>query len=70
MEKVFSENSIEMVINLVAMPGIRPSLEDPLLYENVNIKGLMNILELCKKYRINVDYAILLTQQLKNQEKL
>ncbi|WP_319200804.1 SDR family NAD(P)-dependent oxidoreductase [uncultured Ilyobacter sp.] len=53
LEKIFSENRVEMVINLAAMAGVRPSLEDPLLYEEVNIKGLMNILELCKKYKIN-----------------
>ena len=42
-----------MVINLAAMAGVRPSLENPILYEDVNVKGFMNILEKCKKYNIN-----------------
>jgi len=32
---------------------VRPSLENPLLYEEVNVKGLMNLLELCKTHGIN-----------------
>ena len=51
-EKIFSENKIDMVINLAAMAGVRPSLENPVLYSDVNIKGFLNILELCKKYNI------------------
>lgn len=51
-EKIFFENKIDMVINLAAMAGVRPSLENPVLYSDVNIKGFLNILELCKKYNI------------------
>lgn len=52
MEKIFSENSIDMVIHLAARAGVRPSIEKPLLYERVNILGTMNLLECCKKYNI------------------
>jgi UDP-glucuronate 4-epimerase len=52
LDRVFSENRIDVVINLAAMAGVRPSLENPQLYEEVNIKGFMNILEMCKKYNI------------------
>ena len=52
LERVFKENKIDMVINLAAMAGVRPSIEDPILYEEVNIKGFMNILEMCKKYKV------------------
>lgn len=48
LKKIFEEESIEVVINLAAMAGVRPSLENPMLYEEVNVKGLMNLLELCK----------------------
>ena len=52
MDKIFSEYKIELVFNPAAMAGVRPSLLDPLLYEEVNIKGYMNLLELCKKYGV------------------
>ena len=50
MDKIFSEYKIDLVFNPAAMAGVRPSLLDPMLYEEVNIKGYMNLLELCKKY--------------------
>lgn len=52
MNKIFSEYKIDLVFNPAAMAGVRPSLLDPMLYEEVNIKGYMNLLELCKKYGV------------------
>ena len=52
MEEIFKENKIDGVIHLAAMAGVRPSIENPILYEEVNVKGTMNILEMCKKYGI------------------
>lgn len=34
------------------MAGVRPSLKKPLEYEEVNVRGTMNILEMCKKYSV------------------
>lgn len=51
-DSIFKINKIDMVVNLAAMAGVRPSLEDPLLYEDVNVRGFMNILECCKKYGV------------------
>src|SRR3989304_7147432 len=51
-EKIFSETSIDMGIHLAARAGVRPSIQNPLLYERVNILGTMNLLECCKKYNI------------------
>ena len=52
MDRVFAENSFDLVFNPAAMAGVRPSLLDPMLYEDVNIRGYMNLLELCKKYGV------------------
>ncbi len=52
LEEVFQRNEIDTVIHLAAMAGVRPSIEKPLLYEKVNIRGTMNILELINKYNI------------------
>ncbi|NQT66389.1 MAG: GDP-mannose 4,6-dehydratase [Actinobacteria bacterium] len=53
MEEIFSKNSIDMVIHLAARAGVRPSIQNPLLYERVNILGTMNLLECCKRYNIS-----------------
>ena len=52
LSEIFSKNKIDLVINLAAMAGVRPSLLDPLLYEEVNIRGLINLLELSRVYNI------------------
>ncbi|WP_291259380.1 GDP-mannose 4,6-dehydratase [Fusobacterium sp.] len=52
LEKIFKEEKPELIINLAGLAGVRPSLERPLEYEEVNIKGYMNLLELCKKFDI------------------
>ena len=50
--QVFEENNIELVIHLAAMAGVRPSIENPLLYQEVNCIGTQNILEEMKKHGI------------------
>lgn len=48
-EKVFCENKVDIVIHLAAMAGVRPSIENPVLYQEVNGIGTQNILEGAKK---------------------
>jgi len=48
----FSGNDIEVVIHLAAMAGVRPSLENPELYADVNILGLLNLLQVCQEYPV------------------
>jgi len=45
MDKIFKENKIDCVVHLAAMAGVRPSIEDPILYQEVNGIGTQNILE-------------------------
>lgn len=52
LEKIFSDENPNMVINLAGMAGVRPSLSQPLLYEDVNVRGTTNILEMCRKYDV------------------
>ncbi len=51
-KKVFDENKIDVVMHLAAMAGVRPSIEDPLLYQNVNGIGTGNILEEAKLHGV------------------
>ena len=52
LENIFMKNNIDLVIHFAAMAGVRTSIENPLLYTNVNINGTMNLLELCRIYCI------------------
>ncbi len=51
-DTVFDENSIDVVCHLAARAGVRPSIQEPILYEEVNCTGTLNILEACKKVGI------------------
>jgi UDP-glucuronate 4-epimerase len=52
LKKVFMKHKIEKVIHLAARAGVRPSIELPSLYEDVNIKGTLNLLEFAKEFKI------------------
>ena len=45
MARLFREHGFDGVIHLAAMAGVRPSLLDPLHYQDVNIRGTMILLE-------------------------
>ena len=58
MERLFSEEKFDKVIHLAAMAGVRNSLRDPLLYEEVNVRGTMILLEQSVKHPVkNFVYA-------------
>jgi UDP-glucuronate 4-epimerase len=42
---IFSAAKFDQVIHLAARAGVRPSLEQPALYQRVNVEGTVNILE-------------------------
>ena len=52
LNKVFSNNKIDIVIHLAAKAGVRSSLENPIDYVETNILGTINILECMHKYNI------------------
>ena len=43
--EIFTTYTFDMVVHLAAMAGVRPSLEDPVLYTDVNINGTQVLLE-------------------------
>ncbi|PGS45140.1 epimerase [Bacillus cereus] len=53
LKQVFDNNKVDVIIHLAAMAGVRPSIQSPLLYEDVNVRGTINLLEICKTYKIN-----------------
>ena len=51
-KKIFDENNIDVVMHLAAMAGVRPSIENPILYQDVNCMGTQNILEEMKIHNV------------------
>ena len=52
LSEIFKRYQFDIVINLAAQAGVRYSIENPSAYIDSNITGFLNILELCKKYKI------------------
>ncbi len=52
LEDIFKKEKFGSIIHLAARAGVRPSIKDPILYQEVNIGGTHNILEAARKYGI------------------
>ena len=50
---VFGEFRPEAVIHLAARAGVRPSIENPRAYQETNVGGTQNVLEMCRQYSVN-----------------
>lgn len=51
-QDLFKREKFDRVFHLAARAGVRPSIIDPLLYEDVNVRGTMNLLEAAKENRL------------------
>jgi len=52
LSRLFSENRIDVVIHLAARAGVRTSLSQPLLYQDVNVGGTVNLLETSRAHNV------------------
>ncbi len=52
LSRIFEENAISKVVHLAAKAGVRTSLIEPQLYEDINVKGTINLLEACKTFEV------------------
>ena len=58
LDEMFAKEAIDKVIHLAAMAGVRNSLLNPALYEEVNVRGTLNLLDMSVKYKVqNFIYA-------------
>jgi UDP-glucuronate 4-epimerase len=53
LHKTISKTRPDTVIHLAARAGVRPSIENPQLYERVNVAGTVNLLELARQQGVN-----------------
>ncbi|MEY2466400.1 MAG: UDP-glucuronate 4-epimerase [Verrucomicrobiota bacterium] len=49
LDELFGSVKFDQVIHLAARAGVRPSLEEPALYQRVNVEGTVNVLEAARK---------------------
>jgi UDP-glucuronate 4-epimerase len=52
LRKVAERVQPEIVIHLAARAGVRPSIEQPALYESVNVAGTVNVLEIARESKV------------------
>ena len=50
LDHLFARSSIEAVVHMAARPGVRSSLKHPGLYEQINVQGTLNVLEMAQRY--------------------
>lgn len=53
LNKLFETEKFDAVVHLAAMTGVRESIKNPSIYEQVNVNGFLNILEACRKFGVN-----------------
>ncbi len=52
MEKIFIDHKIDACINFAALISVAESTEKPKLTEDINVNGMINLIEICGKHRI------------------
>lgn len=51
-EAAISSAKFDQIIHLAARAGVRPSLEEPALYQRVNVEGTVNVFEAARKHGV------------------
>src|SRR5262249_51257292 len=46
------EGRFDAIVHLAAKAGVRPSIDDPLTYQDVNVRGTQNLLEFARRNQI------------------
>ncbi|WP_168122928.1 GDP-mannose 4,6-dehydratase [Paenibacillus sp. HB172176] len=52
LDEVFQSEPIDAVVHLAALPGVRASIDQPLEFEEVNVRGTLNLLECMKEHGV------------------
>jgi UDP-glucuronate 4-epimerase len=53
-DRLFAEGGFDGVVHLAARAGVRPSLQEPILYEDVNCIGTLRLLEAARRHGPNI----------------
>ncbi len=49
---IFSGKKPDVIVHIAARAGVRPSIKEPLLYLDVNMRGTANLLEMARDYKV------------------
>ncbi|HMK76461.1 MAG TPA: GDP-mannose 4,6-dehydratase [Thermodesulfobacteriota bacterium] len=49
---ILQKSKVDFVVHLAARAGVRPSIAEPLLYQDVNIRGTTVLLEACREHGV------------------
>ncbi len=52
MKLIFNKESPQKIVHLASMAGVRYSIENPQVYQDVNVRGTLNMLQLAKEFNI------------------
>jgi UDP-glucuronate 4-epimerase len=52
LDRACAGRRLDAVVHLAARAGVRPSLQDPILYHDVNVGGTIQVLEACRRHQI------------------
>lgn len=52
LDPIFKDKRFDVIVHLAARAGVRPSLEQPLLYSQTNVDGTVNLLELAREFEV------------------
>ena len=53
LKRVFSHHHIDRICNLAAQAGVRYSMQNPFAYQESNIKGFLNLLEMARQFPVS-----------------
>lgn len=52
LERVEKDGPVDAIIHAAARAGVRPSIDDPALYYDVNVRGTLNVLEYARRWKV------------------
>ena len=53
MKRIFSNHKINRICNLAAQAGVRYSIQNPFIYQESNVGGFLNLLEMARQFPVN-----------------
>jgi UDP-glucuronate 4-epimerase len=51
-QEIFQKFEVDKIVHLAARAGVRPSIADPFIYQEVNLLGTLNLLDLAKAHKV------------------
>jgi len=66
--EVFKKNKVGLVVHLAAKAGVRPSIAEPLVYQDVNVRGTVCLFEACRANDVLKSFSPLPLQSTEKTE--